>query len=127
MATIISSKIRKMSPQLLVADIERSLEFYTEKLGFEIEFRHEDFYAGVIKESFSIHLKSEDPSVGERQNKKHNEHLDIMFSVEDIGVLYEEFSNKSVEITQPLRKMPYGKEFYVADPDGHILGFLEPL
>jgi hypothetical protein len=26
-----------------------------------------------------------------------------------------------------LRDMPYGKEFYVADPDGNIIGFLEEL
>jgi hypothetical protein len=22
--------------------------------------------------------------------------------------------------------MPYGKEFYVRDPDGHVLGFVQP-
>jgi hypothetical protein len=26
----------------------------------------------------------------------------------------------------PLRSMPYGREFYVRDPDGYILGFVEP-
>jgi hypothetical protein len=25
----------------------------------------------------------------------------------------------------PLRQMPYGKEFYVRDPDGYVLGFVE--
>ena len=25
----------------------------------------------------------------------------------------------------PLRKMPYGTEFYVRDPDGYILGFIQ--
>jgi hypothetical protein len=39
--------------------------------------------------------------------------------------LYEEFSNKSVEFAQSLRDMPYGKEFYVADPDANIIAFLE--
>ena len=36
-----------MSPQLLVADIDRSIEFYTKRLGFDLDFRYEDFYAGV--------------------------------------------------------------------------------
>lgn len=55
------SKIKKMSPQFLVSDIGRSIEFYTKKLGFEVDFLHEDFYAGIIKNGHSIHLKSGSP------------------------------------------------------------------
>jgi hypothetical protein len=35
------------------------------------------------------------------------------------------FVLSEVIIVQPLRAMPYGKEFYIADPDGYILSFLE--
>lgn len=119
------SKIKKMSPQLLVTDIEHSIEFYTKTLGFDIEFRYEDFYAGIIKDNYSIHLKSGKPSIEERRNKRENDDLDIVFSVKDVEDLYEEFLNKSVEIIQPLCDRPYGKEFYIADPDGYILAFLE--
>ena len=113
-----------MSPQLLVADIEDSIGFYTKKLGFDVDFRYEDFYAGIIKDGYSIHLKV-GRSLGQRENKRIMEDLDIVFSVDNIEGLYEELSNKSVEFTQPLREMPYGKEFYVADPDGHIIAFLQ--
>ena len=118
-------KIKKMSPQFLVTDIEHSIEFYTKKLGFDIEFRYEDFYAGIIKDNCPIHLKSGKPSIEERKGKRENIDLDLVFSVEGVEDLYEEFVNKSVEIIQPLCNRPYGKEFYVADPDGHILAFLE--
>ena len=114
-----------MSPQLLVTDLDRSIEFYTKKLGFDIDFRYEDFYSGVIKDGHSIHLKSGKPSLEERQNRRDNEDLDIIFSVQDIEDLYEEYSARSVEFAQPLRDMAYGKEFYIADPDGYIIGFLE--
>jgi catechol 2,3-dioxygenase-like lactoylglutathione lyase family enzyme len=123
--TITDHKIKKMSPLFLVADIDRSIEFYTKKLGFDIDFRYEDFYAGIIKDGFSIHLKTDEHAIDIQQNKKDNEHIDITFAVENIELLYKEFSIRSVEITQPLRQMPYGKEFYVADLDGHILAFLE--
>jgi len=33
--------------------------------------------------------------------------------------------SRSVEIIQPLGNRLYGKEFYIADPDGYILAFLE--
>lgn len=51
--------------------------------------------------------------------------LTLVFSVENIENLYDEFSNKVVEFVQPLRDMPYGKEFCVCDPDGYIIAFLE--
>lgn len=124
MDTIIYFRIKKMSPQFLVTDIERSIEFYTKKLGFDIDFRYEDFYAGIVKDGHSIHLKLGEPSIEERMNKRNNG-LDIVFSVDSIEKLYQELSNKSIEFVQPLRDMPYGKEFYVADPDGYTIAFLK--
>ena len=114
-----------MSPQLLVTDIEHSIEFYTKKLGFDVEFRYEDFYAGIIKDGCSIHLKSGEPLIVERKSKKETDEVDIVFSVEGVEELYERFVNRSVEIIQPLCNRPYGREFYIADPDGNILAFLE--
>jgi catechol 2,3-dioxygenase-like lactoylglutathione lyase family enzyme len=126
MDTTTSSRIKKMSPQFVVADIDRSIEFYTKKLGFDIDFRYEDFYAGIVKDGFSIHLKLADPPNENRGNRGNhgNEDLDIVFSVDGIEDLYQELSNKSIEFVQPLRQMPYGKEFYIADPDGYVIAFL---
>ncbi|MCW5911723.1 MAG: VOC family protein [Cyclobacteriaceae bacterium] len=121
MNTTKNFRIKNMSAQLLVADIERSIAFYTEKLGFDIDFRYEDFYVGIIKDGCSIHLKC----VEERKDRRSNEDLDILFSVDGIEGVYEELLSKPVEIIQPLRVMPYGKEFYVADPDGNIIAFVE--
>ena len=36
-----------IAPQLLVDDIERSVEYYCGRLGFELDFRYEGFYASV--------------------------------------------------------------------------------
>jgi catechol 2,3-dioxygenase-like lactoylglutathione lyase family enzyme len=119
------SKIKAMSPQFLVSDLDRSIEFYTNKLGFEESFRYEGFYSGIHKDGHSIHLKLARPIIEERVNKRNNEHLDITFSVEDIENVYEEILSNSIEVIQSLRDMPYGKEFYIADPDGHIIAFLE--
>ena len=124
MNTAVSPKIKSMSPQFLVNDINRSIEFYTNKLGFDVDFHYEDFYAGITKDGYSIHLKLGTPAIEERENKRNNEHLDIVFSVDEIGVLYEDLRNHSVEVIQPLREMPYGKEFYIADPDGYIIAFM---
>ena len=124
MDAISSFILKGMSPQLIVTDIKQSIKFYTKKLGFSLEFNYEDFYAGVSKDGFTIHLKSGKPSGEERKNRRDNEHLDLVFSVDNIETLYKELS-VNAEITQPLRTMPYGKEFYIADPDRYIIGFLE--
>lgn len=125
MDAISSFILKGMSPQLIVADIKRSIKFYTLKLGFSLEFNYEDFYAGVSKDGYTIHLKSGKPSVEERENRRDNEHLDLVFSVDNIEALYKEISGSAIEIIQTLRAMPYGREFYIADPDGYIIGFLE--
>ena len=119
-----SLKIKKMSPQVLVADLDRSIEFFTQKLGFEVEFRYEDFYAGITKDGCSIHLKQTYAS-SQNATKAENEDLDILFSVDNIETVYADLTARSVTITQALRSMPYGKEFYIADPDGHILAFVD--
>jgi predicted enzyme related to lactoylglutathione lyase len=80
---------------------------------------------GIVKEGYSIHLKSGKPAIGERENRKSNQHLDITFSIEGIESLYEDIKSKRLEIIQALRDMPYGREFYISDPDGYILAFLE--
>ena len=118
-------KIKGMSVQLVVSNLKRSIAFYSGILGFEVDFIHQDFYAGLIKNNFSIHLKLGNPSAEERKNKRKHEDLDIIFSVEAVEDLYVEFVNKLVEITLPLCERNYGKEFYIADPDGYILAFLE--
>ena len=116
-----------MSPQFLVANLRQSLTFYTEMLGFGISFFYEDFYCGIIKDGFSIHLKSGKPAIKERENRRDNEHVDITFSVEGINDLYDDLKSKPVSIIQSLRDMPYGREFYIADPDSYIIAFLEEL
>lgn len=122
MGTSSSFKIKNMSPQLPVADIGRSVEFYVGNLGFELNFRYDDFYSGIVTEGYSIHLKSGKSS---RDKRKNHDDPDIVFSVSGINELYNQLLDKPIEIVQPLREMPYGKEFYVADPDGNVIAFLE--
>ena len=117
-----STAFKQMSPQLPVTHIERSIEFYTKKLGFSVDFRYEDFYAGIVKDGYSIHLKCGIPPGNDGKDK---EDLEITFSVEGIERLYEDLLSKSTNIVQPLRDMPYGREFYIADPDGNRIAFLE--
>lgn len=114
--------ITKMSPVLLVAELERSIEFFTGILDFEIEFIYEDFYAGMIRDSYSIHLKVTEPA---NLKKLNNEELNLLFKVNKIEEVYQGMMKKSIMIVQELRLMPYGKEFYISDPDNNLIGIVE--
>jgi catechol 2,3-dioxygenase-like lactoylglutathione lyase family enzyme len=116
--------VRSMSPLLLVADLDRSMAFYAEHLGFTIDFRYEDFYAGMVKDNFTIHFKCSEPDPAERENRRKNEDLDLVFAVSGIGDLYDAMKGGPVTIVQTLREMPYGREFYISDPDGYIISFI---
>ena len=117
------TKIKSIAPQFLVLNLERALDFYLNKLGFDEHFRYEHFYAGVGRDGREIHLKLADPE--DLPQRKNKDHLDVNCGVEGIDELYDEWTKQDVEVTQPLRDMPYGREFYIADPDGHVLGFVE--
>lgn len=102
------------------------MHFITDKLGFKIDFRYEDFYAGINKDGHSIHLKSSGKlNIEAKQKRKVDDDVDIIFSVEGIEEMYENVVRKAVEIVQPLHEMPYGNEFYIADQDGYIIAFIE--
>jgi len=53
------------------------------------------------------------------------EHIDAFFGVQGIEALASEVIASGASISMPLRQMPYGKELYVRDPDGYVLGFVE--
>lgn len=118
-------QVKSISPLFLVSDINRSLEFYTKQLGFEIQFLYEDFYGSIIKNGHAIHLKLAAPLKEERVYRKNNEHPDIIISTEKIDTLYSGLQQNKVAVLQPLREMPYGREFYITDPDDYVIAFIE--
>ena len=123
MKTDIVEKLDSLSPQFVVSNLEASIRFYTEKLGFSLSFNYEDFYAGIDCNGHLLHLKLGEVSTQERQHKRACGHVDITFGVFDIKQVYEEVCKQNVEIIQPLRVMSYGTEFYIADPDGYLIAF----
>lgn len=58
--------IKGIAPQLRTVDMASTISFYTEKLGFTVDFKYEDFYAGIRCGVHTIHLKfvcDQDPSI----------------------------------------------------------------
>jgi catechol 2,3-dioxygenase-like lactoylglutathione lyase family enzyme len=115
-----------VAPVFRVADLTRSLEYYRARLGFEVEFNYEGFYAGVVREGCRVHLRCSPPPHRDQAAFEVAEHLDACFGVQDVESLASDFASAGAGFSVALRHMPYGKEFYVRDHDGYILGVVQP-
>lgn len=108
---------------LHVAGLDRSLACYRDRLGFEAEFAYEGFYGSAIRDGCRIHLKC--AARDGREAAREAERIDVSIGVRHIHALAAGFAPARADIAVPRREMPYGRELYVRDPDGHILGFVE--
>ena len=71
-----ATKLTGIAPQFLVDDLNRAIACYRDKLGFELDFKHQSFYAAVTRDGFAIHLKCAPKFVADREHRKQGEHLD---------------------------------------------------
>ena len=115
-----------IAPVFRVVDLARSINFYREQLGFELDFAYEDFYASVHRDGCYIHLNCAPPTPRDQTAFERAEHLDACAIVSSAETLAEEFAEAGAAFSVPVREMPYGTEFYVRDPDGYIIGFIQP-
>jgi catechol 2,3-dioxygenase-like lactoylglutathione lyase family enzyme len=122
------AQITGIAPQFLVDDLDRAIAYYRDRLGFELDFKYESFYAGVRRDGFAIHLKHAAKLAAERAHRKQNEHLDAYIEVSGIQGLFSELQRRGAEVTKPLGERPWAcLDFYVEDADGYILCFSEPI
>ena len=122
--------IKQAVPFFMVKNMEASLDFYANKLGFSIAMdwqpRGKIEWCWLTRDAIAIMLQEprsiEHPAfVGEMQEKG----VSICFQCVDALALYHEFTAKGVEIQEPF----VGNNMWVVafnDPDGYRLDFESP-
>jgi uncharacterized glyoxalase superfamily protein PhnB len=121
-----TAQITGIAPQFLVDDLDRAIAYYRDRLGFELDFTYQSFYAGVSRDGFAIHLKHAPKLAGDRVHRKQNEHLDAYIAVSGIRALFSELQVRGADVIRPLEERPWAcVDFYVEDSDGYILCFSE--
>lgn len=118
--------INYIAPVLQIRDLADALTFYRDTLGFEVEFIHGDFYASVISGQCRIHLSCSDVPRRNGPAFEAAEVIDVCIAVGNATDLFASLFQRGVRFAVELREMPYGREFYVRDPDDYILAFIEP-
>ena len=101
-------------PILRVQNLEASLDYYTNRLGFQLDWHESSVMASVSRDRASVMLC---------QGHQGNPGTWVWFGVEDAGALFEEYKAKGAAIGLPPTNYQWAYEIHVKDPDGHILRF----
>jgi catechol 2,3-dioxygenase-like lactoylglutathione lyase family enzyme len=130
--TPVKAVITAAEPQLFVADIKASCDFFIAKLGFAIAFSYGEppFYAQVRRDGARLNLRHVDRPAMDADLRDREELLSASFTVpttEEIKQLFLEFQAADVTFFQTLKRQPWGaRNFILKDPDGNLLLFAGP-
>jgi catechol 2,3-dioxygenase-like lactoylglutathione lyase family enzyme len=130
--TVTKAVITSAEPELFVADIKTSCDFFTGKLGFVIAFTYGEppFYAQVKRDGARLNLKHVDRPVIDPALRDREQLLSaalIVETAEEIKALFLEFETAGVAFFQKLKREPRGaRNFIIPDPDGNLLLFAGP-
>jgi uncharacterized glyoxalase superfamily protein PhnB len=124
--------LNKLTPNLIVADVSRSLAFYRDVLGFTVENTVPDaepfVFAIVVSGQVQIYLNAPEPAVAEYpafKDRPIGGTLTLFVEVKDIDAAYASLNGR-VPVVMPLEKKWYGvTEFAFTDPDGYVITFAE--
>jgi catechol 2,3-dioxygenase-like lactoylglutathione lyase family enzyme len=111
-------------PQLFVADIGASCEFYTKKLGFTVAFTYGEppFYGQVFRDGARLNLRHLDEPAFRPELR--GDLLSASIVLDDAKPLFLEFQAAGVVFHQGLKTEPWGaRTFIVGDPDGNLILF----
>lgn len=120
------------TPFFIVRDVAVSLEFYRDRLGFEVRYQAPDdapFFAIAGRGATQIMLKAVAAEVEPLPNPERHEWAawDAFIHVEDPDALAAEFTERGTTLRRPPSNTDDGlRGFEVADPDGYVYFFGRP-
>ena len=123
--------IHAISPCFIVSNVDQSIAFYRDKLGFETRFRAPDedaFFAIVGRDGAQIFVKA-DKDVAPLPNHVRHPYmrLDAFVYAADPDALATDFAERGAAFSEPLKDTDDGlRGFEIRDPDGYVLFFGRP-
>ena len=104
-----------------VSNMEESITFYTQKLGFKLDFQWGTPVSYVVlnRGGVSIHLTQKEDAFQASTN-----HCALYIFVHDIDTLYKEYQEHNVNIKSELGDRDYKmRDFDIITPEGYIITF----
>ncbi len=126
-----TKKLLRSAPYFPVSNVEQSLAFYEQRLGFRSEYAAGTplQFAICSRDGLTIMLRRVSEPERIVPNEKQGGTWDAFFWVSDAQTLHDELKSKGADIVYgPLIQEAYHmKEFAIRDGDGHVLGFGQAL
>lgn len=120
--------VRRIVPQLRTTALAQTIDFYTAKLGFTLEFQYHDFYAGVRHGESLVHLKqvdAPDPSIAYVTS---GDHLHLYLETPDVASAAAMLKSRGVHLVVDVHDTAWQtRECVVVDDQGHTLYFGQAL
>lgn len=132
-------QLQSLTPNIMVADVNATVDYYKTKLGFEtvmvVDEKKGDGTSGVSfvwamlkKDAVEIMLQREDSLIEELpefKGLKIGGTFTLYIRMQDVKSFYDKIKNK-VEIIKDIHKTFYGAdEFVIKDLNGYIIYFAE--
>ncbi|HEU5180208.1 MAG TPA: VOC family protein [Candidatus Polarisedimenticolia bacterium] len=120
-----------INPFFIVKDLQTSIAYYVDHLGFKLDFQGPDddpYYARVSREGLGIMLKAITPEVLPCPNHTRHEwaRWDASIYTSDPDVLFGELSRRGAKFHKDLSFIDSGLwGFEVTDADGYVLAFFK--
>jgi catechol 2,3-dioxygenase-like lactoylglutathione lyase family enzyme len=124
--------LTSVAAHLYVRDLNASVDFFTTKLGFTIDFVYGEppFYGQVSRDNARLALRHIDEPFYAQDIRQRESLLSAsitLASTDEIKQLFLEYQAADVPFLQTLRNEPWGaKTFIVRDPDGNLILFAGP-
>ncbi len=112
-------RVVRIIPDLAVADIEATADFYSGFLGLSRQDLGLDWVTRYLA-----------PTGANLQVLTHDAGSPVApvvsIAVDDVDAAYAEATNRALDIVYPLTTEAWGvRRFFVRDPDGHVLNILQ--
>jgi lactoylglutathione lyase len=125
-------RLNKLTPNLIVSNVEHSVAFYRDVLGFEVTATVPDatpyVFASLTSGSVEIFLNAVEPATAEYppfKDRPIGGTFTMFIEVAGIDDVHAALQSR-VRIVMPLEKKWYGvTEFAFEDPDGYLITFAE--
>ena len=129
MQSAMTTNLVSISPFFIVKDLQTSIAFYRDRLGFQLDFQGPEgdvYYAHVSRDGIGIMLKAISPDVLPCPNHTRHEwaRWDAYIYTLDPDALFAEFSQRGVSFVKTLSFIDDGLwGFEIADADGYVMAF----
>ena len=114
-----------------VKDVRRSIEFYTETLGFNLDRQHLPAFGQVSIDNLKLILSGPDASgsrpMPDGQQQEAGGWNRVVLQVKDLPDRIADLKNQGVRFRNELEVGPGGKQIQVEDPDGNPIELFEPV